>query len=103
MKIRKLLKSMTIFVLAGVTVLSMAACGLTSIGGNASNDSGKITLVWYPNESASDYQSARDEFAKLITQATGKEVEQKRGRVAQQFIALWALRDILRQTKRAKM
>ena len=77
MKIRKLLKSMIIFVLAGVAALSMAACGLTSIGGNASNDSGKITLVWYPNESASDYQSARDEFAKLITQATGKEVEHK--------------------------
>ena len=77
MKIRKLLKSLTIFVLAGVAALSMAACGLTSIGGNASNDSGKITLVWYPNESASDYQSARDEFAKLITQATGKEVEHK--------------------------
>ena len=37
----------------------------------------KITLVWYPNESAADYQSARDEIGNLITRATGKAVEQK--------------------------
>ena len=36
-----------------------------------------ITLVWYPNESAEDYQGARDEIGKLIEQATGKKVEQK--------------------------
>lgn len=36
-----------------------------------------ITLVWYPNESAEDYQGARDEFGRLIEQATGKKVEQK--------------------------
>jgi phosphonate transport system substrate-binding protein len=37
----------------------------------------KITIVWYPNESAADYQSARDVIGQLITDATGKEVEQK--------------------------
>ena len=37
----------------------------------------KITLVWYPNESAADYQGARDEIANLIAQATGKTVEHK--------------------------
>lgn len=36
-----------------------------------------ITVVWYPNESAADYQAARDEFGKLITEATGKAVENK--------------------------
>ena len=36
-----------------------------------------ITLVWYPNESAEDYQEARNEVGKLIEQATGKTVEQK--------------------------
>lgn len=36
-----------------------------------------ITLVWYPNESAEDYQDARNEVGKLIEQATGKTVEQK--------------------------
>lgn len=34
-----------------------------------------ITMVWYPNESAEDYETAREEFAALITQATGKKVE----------------------------
>jgi phosphonate transport system substrate-binding protein len=37
----------------------------------------KITIVWYPNESAADYQPARDEFTKLMKQATGKEVDNK--------------------------
>ena len=37
----------------------------------------KITLVWYPNESAADYQVARDLIGSLITEATGKPVEQK--------------------------
>ncbi len=36
-----------------------------------------ITIVWYPNESASDYQGARDEFARLIEQATNRKVEHK--------------------------
>ncbi len=45
------------------------------------SDNGKysdtITLVWYPNESANDYDKAREEVGKLIEQATGKTVEQK--------------------------
>jgi phosphonate transport system substrate-binding protein len=36
-----------------------------------------ITVVWYPNESASDYDSARKHFEDLIAQATGKEVVEK--------------------------
>lgn len=36
-----------------------------------------ITIVWYPNESAEDYEVAREEYARLIEQATGKKVEQK--------------------------
>ena len=36
-----------------------------------------ITLVWYPNESAEDYNVAREEYARLFKEATGKEVEQK--------------------------
>ncbi|MEE0023423.1 hypothetical protein [Ruminococcus sp.] len=39
---------------------------------NAGNSSDTITLVWYPNESAEDYQAARDEVGKLIEKATGK-------------------------------
>ena len=44
---------------------------------SAGNSSDTITLVWYPNESAEDYQAARDEVGKLIEKATGKKVEQK--------------------------
>ena len=36
-----------------------------------------ITLVWYPNESAEDYNVAREEYARLFKEVTGKEVEQK--------------------------
>lgn len=43
----------------------------------AAKGSDKIVMVWYPNESASDYAPAREEFGRLISEATGKEVEQK--------------------------
>ncbi len=43
----------------------------------AGNYSDTITLVWYPNESAGDYDGARAEVGRLIEQATGKTVEQK--------------------------
>jgi len=33
-----------------------------------------ITVVWYPNESTNDYEPAREEFGRLITEATGREV-----------------------------
>jgi len=33
-----------------------------------------ITVVWYPNESANDYEPAREEFGRLITEVTGREV-----------------------------
>ena len=36
-----------------------------------------ITMVWYPNESASDYDEARERIGELVTEATGKEVEHK--------------------------
>lgn len=36
-----------------------------------------ITLVWYPNESADNFITPRQEVANLIQQATGKKVEEK--------------------------
>jgi len=33
-----------------------------------------ITVVWYPNESATDFEPARQEYGRLITEATGREV-----------------------------
>jgi len=59
--------------LALALVLSLAAIGRA----NLALAEEKITLVWYPNESAADYQGARDEVANLIAQATGKTVEHR--------------------------
>lgn len=36
-----------------------------------------IVMVWYPNESAADYDAAREEYGRLIEEATGKKVEHK--------------------------
>ncbi len=80
--------------LAGVVMMSLAACGATSASNDAtqnnstqqttastSTDSKKysdtITIVWYPNESASDYDSARKHFEDLVAQATNKKVIEK--------------------------
>lgn len=91
MSINRTFKSAVGLMLAGVMVLSMTGCGASSGSASEStapestapaatdnsNYADKITIVWYPNESAADYQPARDEIAKLITKATGKEVEHK--------------------------
>lgn len=45
-----------------------------TVGCNSSNNK-PIVVVWYPNESAGDYESSRKEFGRLIEQATGRKVE----------------------------
>jgi phosphonate transport system substrate-binding protein len=37
-------------------------------------NTGPITVVWYPNESSNDFEPARQEYGRLITEATGREV-----------------------------
>ncbi len=71
MKKQGLLRRISVVLLA----VLMLACVQIPVAGASASDI--ITIVWYPNESAADYQSARDEFAKLITEATGKKVEHK--------------------------
>ncbi len=60
---------------------SSAESGVSETGGASGGESGDyadtITLVWYPNESADDYDVAREEYARLFKEATGKDVEQK--------------------------
>lgn len=63
-------------ILAALTMLVVFVLTLV-MGMNAAYAEDKITLVWYPNESAADYQAARDEIGNLITKATGKAVEHK--------------------------
>ncbi len=92
MKICKTMKAAAGFMLIATMALSLTACGITS-SGNASKSStpaasavpsateskyaDTITVVWYPNESASDYDESRKHFEDLIAQATGKKVEEK--------------------------
>lgn len=82
MDFKRYVKSAIGLVLAAVITISMTACSTTGSSATptatkAASTASTITLVWYPNESAADYAPARDEFAKLIAQATGKKVEHK--------------------------
>ena len=70
------MESRKIKTLAALTMLVVFVLTL-AMGMNAAYAEDKITLVWYPNESAADYQAARDEIGNLITKATGKAVEHK--------------------------
>ncbi|MCL2773843.1 MAG: PhnD/SsuA/transferrin family substrate-binding protein [Oscillospiraceae bacterium] len=93
---RKHLFSKAIAVILFVTVVAMglSACSANAsdnstsnvISGNsdtvnntqtASTNTKPITVVWYPNESANDYQATRDEYAALIEQATGRKTVNK--------------------------
>ena len=72
-------------ILAGTLVLAAIAACVTgcqkkdeaSAGNTATSDKyvDTITMIWSPNESAEDYDVAREEFSRLIEQATGKKVE----------------------------
>ena len=73
MKSRNMLKGFVALLFAAVvlTSVSMVSFGTVALAEDA------ITVVWYPNESASDYDAARQEYCDLIAAATGKKVEQK--------------------------
>lgn len=60
-----------------MTVGGFTGCKSANSGSDEDGYAETITLVWYPNESADGYADTREEIAKLIEQATGKEVEQK--------------------------
>lgn len=82
MKFKKLL---TTAMAAALAVSAFAGCGAqaeeSTETAQTAESTGEyadtITLVWYPNESAEDYDVARSEYARLIEEATGKKVEQK--------------------------
>lgn len=84
MKTSKLFKTLTGLLLIALLTFSMAACSSTeATGGTEGAETGEtvsgepIIMVWYPNESAEDYNAARDELGSLITEATGRQVEHK--------------------------
>ncbi len=64
--------------------LGLVGCGNSDKGGAAtSTDSGssaaasidKITMVWLPNESSSEFDAGREEFGKVLEKYAGVEVE----------------------------
>ncbi|SHI20180.1 phosphonate transport system substrate-binding protein [Sporobacter termitidis DSM 10068] len=97
MKISSVFKTAASLVMVGATAFSLAACGSSTSGTSPSPSAGTgspassaptasadntkysdtITVVWYPNESASDFDGARKHYEDLIAQATGKKVIEK--------------------------
>jgi phosphonate transport system substrate-binding protein len=73
-----MMKTKLLFTMLLIFTVMLAAC---SGGNSGAENKGKtevddvIDIVWYPNESGSDLKASRDEFARVISEATGKEVE----------------------------
>ncbi len=63
--------------------LGLAGCGSSNKSGAATSDTGsssaatidKITMVWLPNESSSEFDAGREEFGKVLEKYAGVEVE----------------------------
>lgn len=76
-----MMKKALSIVLTFVLITVLAACGSNNSAENGSSSSkpakskDSITMVWYPNESGAELKDARDEFSKIIEEATGKKVE----------------------------
>jgi len=66
MKIKKILKSVTLFAVAGTIALSMTACGEKKLS--------KFTVAYLPNESTEQNADARGGMAKDLSKALGVEV-----------------------------
>lgn len=61
-----------------ISVSMFAGCsGSKAADTSTVKDYSKITVVWYPNESADAFKDTRDEICGIISKATGKEVVQK--------------------------
>lgn len=63
------------------TLLITIAMGIATVTGLAGcsdkKTSDTLTIVWYPNESGGELESARNEIGDIITKATGKKIEHK--------------------------
>lgn len=70
------MKKKLLYITFLIIAVFLTACGNgdSAQNGNAEVDD-VIKMVWYPNESGEDLKASRDEIGRLITEATGKEVE----------------------------
>ena len=64
-------------VFKAVTVALLVAVMAMGLPAPSQAGTKPITVVWYPNESANDYVNSRNEFGRLIEQATGRKVEHR--------------------------
>ena len=84
---KKPLKAASLLAAILLIVGMAAACSAPASGSGADssaaaaagngNYSDTITIVWYPNESSSDFEEARKHYEDLVAQATGKKVVDK--------------------------
>lgn len=56
---------------------TLAGCSSKGSSADRNGDSGKLSIVFYPNESAKDYLASRNELKAKLEKATGKKVEIK--------------------------
>ena len=68
-----------ILALIGLSMMGslLSGCGSKTVSAEKIKAYDKITIVWYPNESAENLKDTREELGKIIEKATGKKVEQK--------------------------
>ena len=72
------MKKILTLVMSCILGVSMVTGAIGCSTGGTKNEAQKtLTMVWYPNESGGDLEEARNEFGKIIEQATGKTVEHK--------------------------
>jgi len=75
--IKKLISTMLVVSMFALLALGVVGCaddaGAANGGSTANTD--PIVFVWYPNESSAIYTDARNEFGRIIYEATGRPVE----------------------------
>lgn len=67
------MKTKILLIMLLVFTVLLTACGGSNSATATVDD--VIKIVWYPNESGESTKSSRDEIGRLISEATGKEVE----------------------------
>ena len=60
-----------------ILLISMVVVLLMFGAAGCSKPADPIVMAWYPNESGEEMEAARTEFATMLTEATGREVEHK--------------------------
>jgi len=82
MKRRTFVKVLLLSLITALAAFAVLGCDGESEPANAGGDAGgngastdPIVVVWYPNESSTDYEGARNEFGRFVTEATGRPVE----------------------------